>query len=101
MTIFLFGLQRAPEAKALEDAGLRAFGEITHHSGQGTASKVFLFENAYLELIWVDDELAATKNKASTGIDMRTRAQWKQTEASPFGVGFHYLPGKVKPLRSP
>ena len=85
----------APEIKALEDIGLRALAEATHHIGQGTASRVFVFENAYLELIWVDDEQAATKNAARTGIDMKTRAQWKQTGASPFGIGLHYLPGKA------
>ncbi|HKS41005.1 MAG TPA: VOC family protein [Blastocatellia bacterium] len=93
--ILIWVTKGAPEIKALEDIGLKAFGETTHHIGQGTASKVFVFENAYLELIWVDDEQAATKNAARTGIDMKIRAQWKQTGASPFGIGLHYLPGKA------
>ncbi|HST23622.1 MAG TPA: VOC family protein, partial [Blastocatellia bacterium] len=93
--ILIWVTKGAPEIKALEDIGLQAFGETTHHIGQGTASKVFVFENAYLELIWVDDEQAATKNAARTGINMKTRAQWKQTGASPFGIGLHYLPGKA------
>ena len=94
--VFIWVTKGAPEAKALEDVGLRAFGEIARHTGQGTASKVFVFENAYLELIWVDDEQAAAKNAVRAGVDMQTRARWKQTGASPFGVGLHYLPGKAK-----
>ena len=93
--IFIWVTKGAPEIKALTDIGLQVFGETSHHIGQGTASKTFIFENAYLELIWIDDEQAATKNAARTGVDMKTRAQWKQTAASPFGVGLHYLPGKV------
>jgi hypothetical protein len=91
--IFIWVTKGAPEAKALEAIGLKAFGEINQHTGQGTASKTYIFENAYLELIWVEDEQAAAKNAARTGVDMRARAQWKQTGASPFGVGLHYLPG--------
>jgi hypothetical protein len=94
--IFIWVTKGAPEARALEDIGLQVFGETTHHIGQGTASKAFFFENAYLELIWIDDEQAVTKNAERTGIDMKTRAQWKQTGASPFGVGLHYLPEKTR-----
>ena len=99
--VFVWVTKGAPEARALEEVGLQAFGETTHHTGQGTASKVFIFENAYLELIWIDDEQAAIKNAARTGIDMKTRAQWKQTGASPFGVGLHYLAGKAGPAPFP
>lgn len=91
--VFVWVTKRAPEAKALEGVGLMAYGETTHHIGQGTASKVFVFENAYLELIWIEDEQAAIKNAARTGIDMKTRAQWKLSGASPFGIGLHYIPG--------
>jgi hypothetical protein len=79
----------APEAKVLENAGLQILDGTHQHTAQGTASKVFLFENLYLELIWIDDEEAAAKNAARTGIDMTARAQWRRTGASPFGVGLH------------
>jgi hypothetical protein len=93
--VFIWVTKGAPEARALEEVGIQAYGETTHHTGQGTASKVFIFENAYLEFIWLDDEQAAAKNAARSGIDMKTRARWKQTGASPFGVGLHYLQGKA------
>ena len=41
------------------DAGFTRVPEVATHSGQGTASVFFVFENAYLELIWVDDPVAA------------------------------------------
>jgi hypothetical protein len=99
--IFIWVSKGAPEAKALEEIGLQAFAEATQHTGQGTASKVFLFENAYLELIWIEDEEAAAKNAARSGIDMRGRARWRQTGASPFGIGLHYLQGKASPAPFP
>jgi hypothetical protein len=93
--IFIWVAKGAPEAKALEEIGLHAFAEATQHTGQGTASKVFIFENAYLELIWIEDEQAAAKNAARSGVDMSRRARWRQTGASPFGIGLHYLRGRT------
>ena len=87
--VFVWVTKEAPEARALEQAGLQINGDTYRHTGQGTASKVFTFENVYLELIWIDDEQAAAKNAVRSGIDMTTRAGWKRTGASPFGVGLH------------
>lgn len=91
--VFVWVTKGAPEARALENAGLQIQDRTNQHTGQGTASRVFIFENLYLELIWIDDEQAAAKNAARTGIDMMARAGWKTTGASPFGVGLHRLPG--------
>lgn len=89
--VFLWVTKGAPEAAAFENAGLQLQDRTNQHTGQGTASKVFIFENVYLELIWIDDEQAAAKNAARSGIDMPGRARWKETGASPFGVGLHRL----------
>ena len=91
----------APEAKALEDAGLQLISETSKHVGQGTASKAFLFENAYLELIWVDDEQAVSANAARTGVDMGIRAGWKRSGASPFGIGLHRTAGATRAIPFP
>lgn len=99
--LFIWVSKGAPEAKAFEAIGLQPYGEATQHIGQGTASKVFIFENAYLELIWIEDEQAAAKNAARSAIDMRGRARWRQTGASPFGIGLHYLQGKASPAPFP
>lgn len=79
----------APEAKALESVGLQIQGHANKHTGQGTASKIFIFENLYFELIWIEDEQAVARNAARTGIDWTARAQWQKTGASPFGVALH------------
>lgn len=99
--VFIWVTRGAPEAKTIENAGLKALDEISKHTGQGTSSRVFIFENAYLELIWIDDEQAATKNATRTGIDMLTRANWKQTKASPFGIGLHRIPGATTAIPFP
>lgn len=90
--IFVWVSEEAPEAAALEKLGLYTDRRVNKHTGQGTASIVFYFENAYLELIWVDDEGVAAKkdNEAGGGaVHMVERSRWRQTGASPFGVGLH------------
>jgi hypothetical protein len=78
--VFVWVSADAPEARLLEEAGLKLDPETAVHTGQGTASKFFSFENAYLELIWIADASTATA-------DWRERAAWRDTGASPFGLG--------------
>jgi hypothetical protein len=69
---------------ALEGAGFQA-GPSNTHPGQGTASRGILFENAYLELIWLTDRTEAV----SPPIE-RTRLGDRmdpESEACPFGIG--------------
>ena len=99
--VFVWVAKGAPEAEALQKAGLHLQPETNQHTGQGTASKIFIFENLYLELIWIEDEQAAAKNAARSGTDMLRRARWQQTGASPFGVGLHRLTGAEAALPFP
>ncbi len=99
--VFVWVTKGAPEASALQQAGLQLQPETHQHHGQGTASKIFIFENVYLELIWIEDETVAAKNATRSGIDMLTRARWKQTGASPFGVGLHRATGNSAELPFP
>jgi hypothetical protein len=85
--IFVWVSKGAPEAAALEKLGLHTERRVANHTGQGTASIAFYFENAYLELIWVEDENAAARKDEEEGFHMLERARWRQTAASPFGVG--------------
>ncbi len=39
----------------LEELGLHYSGRTTRHIGLGTAGTYFYFDNAYLELLWLDD----------------------------------------------
>lgn len=49
----------APEADVLVEAGFQE-GPPNRHLGQGTACRRFFFQNAYLELLWLEDEAAAS-----------------------------------------
>ena len=88
--IFIWVSPGAPEAATLQKLGLYTDGKVHKHVGQGTSSKVFSFENAYLELIWIDEPEVARRKGQEMGTDLLARAAWKQTGASPFGIGLHY-----------
>ena len=81
--VFILVEKDAPEATTLERLGLRPFGEPVRHTGQGTASIGYMFENAYVELLWVDDPAVL----AAEDPLLSRRASWKRNGASPFGVG--------------
>src|SRR5215204_3763098 len=74
----------APEAAQLVSIGLTE-GHSRVHSGQGTANRCFLFQNAYMELIWVHDH-----DEARSAVTQRTRLsqRWmgRASGACPFGV---------------
>lgn len=74
----------APEASHLVALGL-AVEPPRAHPGQGTANRCFLFDNAYLELLWVHDQ-----QEARSPLTDRTRLfeRWKGRgeEACPFGI---------------
>jgi hypothetical protein len=74
----------APEAARLRRLGL-VEGSANTHPGQGTASRRFFFDNAYLELFWVTD---AREAQTAPAARMRLWSRWsaRGTEASPFGV---------------
>ena len=82
--VFILCAVDAPEADALSRLGLKE-GPPNTHPGQGTACRRFLFNNAYVELLWVCDE----KEARSEGVQ-RTRLweRWSQRgqAACPFGI---------------
>ena len=74
----------APEAEVLIALGLEE-GSPNTHPGQGTACRRFFFENAYLELLWVDDpENARAPAVAPTRLWQRWAA--RTIDACPFGI---------------
>lgn len=74
----------APEAALLDRFGL-VRGSGTRHAGQGTRNIRYFFQNAYLELIWIDDpDQARSPLVRPTGLPERCR--WRETGASPFGI---------------
>lgn len=77
----------------LQEFGLHCSSRRVQRPEQGTASQIIFFENAYLELIWVEDEQAVEEYAARTGIDILKRTRWQQSRASSFGVGLRYASG--------
>ena len=82
--VFVCCAEGAPEAGRLIRLGLSE-GSSNTHPGQGTASRRFFFENAYLELFWVTD---AREAQAEPAARTRLWSRWSQraTGASPFAV---------------
>lgn len=76
-----------PDVSTFQELGLNNATQIVRREAQGTASTLFFFENAYLELIWIEDENIFKHYTAQMKIDLLARSQWRQTEASPFGIG--------------
>ena len=74
----------APEAASLARLGLTE-GSANTHPGQGTASRRFFFQNAYLELFWVADPEEA-QNERSRPTRLWERWSKRQADACPFGV---------------
>ncbi len=89
-----------------EIAALRRFGLIvdespTHHAGQGTSAVSVEFRNAYLELIYLDSAVAVTADLQAEVLDFGRRTAWRETGASPVGIGFHRRSGAPADLPVP
>lgn len=86
--VFICTDRLAPAAESLLRFGLSE-GAPNTHPGQGTANRRFFFDNAFLELVWVDHPAEAQSPRvARTGLWER----WSRREsgASPFGVGLRF-----------
>ena len=82
---FVFVERDAKEtAPKLEEGGLVPTFR-RRHDGQGTANLCYVFDNAYLELLWVDDpKLLSRATFRRTRLWERSR--WRSDGNSPFGV---------------
>ncbi|MFW9842748.1 MAG: hypothetical protein ACFFES_17800, partial [Candidatus Thorarchaeota archaeon] len=81
--VYVCVAREAPEARLLQDAGLRLANDTAYHMGQGTASVFFFFENVYLELFWVDnmEELEQADKQFADKLNH------VDSGGSPFGLG--------------
>jgi hypothetical protein len=75
------------EVEALQRLGFTVDTAVMRHTGQGTASRSLLFENVYLELIWVDTTVGLSLQGHAVREDTERAASWRSTGASPFGLG--------------
>jgi Glyoxalase-like domain len=73
------------EAK-LTEFGL-VFSRRGRHPGQGTANACALFDNAFFEILWPDDEKEINSDLVSP-LGLWQRAHWRETGACPFGISF-------------
>lgn len=92
--IFIRVRPGAPEAAVLADFGLTE-GSGNRHPGQGTANRRFFFANAFLELLWLEDE-AEARSEATRPTMLYERLS--DAGASPFGICFRPAPGDAAPL---
>jgi len=77
------------EAAAMARIGLEESCRRTH-AGLGTSNIFFCFDNAFLEIIWVDDESEAKVSSGGDAILARDRLLRDKTAAltvMPFGIG--------------
>ena len=93
--LVVYVTEGATSVSVLQEFGLHCSSRRVQRPEQGTASQIIFFENAYLELIWVEDERAVEEYAARTGFDILKRTRWQQTRASPFGVGLRCESGTV------
>jgi hypothetical protein len=74
---------------------------INRHEGLGTASMAVFFHNAYLELLWVDSAISVDSAHLGDLVDYRRAADSRNSGASPFGFGLHFLTGSPEDLAFP
>ncbi len=84
--IFIRVKRGAPEAKALRQFGLTE-GSPNTHTGQGTANRRFFFDNAFIELLWLEDAEAASSDLTRPTL-LLERLTPGADEVSPFGLCF-------------
>lgn len=84
----------AKEIAALQSAGFHVTPP-RQHEGEGTTSVAALFDNAYVELMWLDSTLSVTPEHAAAAQQFRDAAAWRVTRHSPFGIGFRRLPSET------
>jgi hypothetical protein len=89
--VFVCTSDRTGAFEALIAAGLSPGPRRVHH-GQGTANDCFYFDNAYLELLWMNDEVEI-RSPAVRPLCLWERIHWRQTGACPFGMAFRPLDG--------
>jgi hypothetical protein len=87
--------------QALRQVGIVIDTETVRHEGEGTTSIAAFFDNAYLELMWVDSSVSVDSAHQGDMADFRRASAWRETGASPFGIGLHFLSGSASDLRIP
>lgn len=73
------------------DLGFVVNPRVFHITGEGKSSRIILLENAYLEILYVDDSVSYASEEA---LDRTKRKTWfSGIHLSPFGIAFRRAPG--------
>jgi hypothetical protein len=81
-------------SRRLAEAGITLdTGFVSRHEGGGTASVSALFENAYLEILWVEPTVPLEEGNRSEVEELARAAAWSEGGPSPFGVGLRRTAG--------
>ncbi len=99
--VFIATRPGAPEAAALRAAGFRVPERVSRHTGGGTASVSILFENAYLELLYADSTAGDAASSPEDRAHWRRVFAWRESGASPIGVGLRRRAGAPDALPFP
>lgn len=92
--VFLRTKRGAPEAALLLELGFTE-GTCNKHPGQGTANRRFFFHNAFIELLWIDDE-NEIRAEAARPTMLYERLNHDGFKASPFGLCFRPVDGQER-----
>lgn len=92
--LFIWASHGAPEGERLITFGLTE-GTPNHHPGQGTACRRFFFQNAMLELLWIENA-AEAQREAIRHLQLWERGSVRGNRASPFGIGLRPVNSEKK-----
>ena len=99
--VFLVTGPGAPEVAALRAAGLRIGERPTRHVGDGTASVGAIFQNAYLELVYLDSTVSDSALSSAERAQNARLFGWRESGVSPVGVGLRRRSGAPDALPFP
>ncbi len=88
----------APERAVLEKAGFQIAPTVNRHEGQGTASVTVEFQNAFLELMWLDPTVPVVPGLERAAEKFRQRMLWRKSGWCPIGIGFRHTTAASAPL---
>jgi len=93
--VFICASVEGPEAEQLIAFGSTE-GSRNHHPGQGTANRRFFFENAMLELLWVEKPEEAQSEEVCR-LCLWERWSRRALGASPFGICYRPTKDPTEP----
>lgn len=96
--VWLVVSKNAPERAALEQAGFTVSPGLNEHKGQGTASVTIDFDNAFLELLWPDADVAIEPGYERAREKFQQRMLWRTSGWCPIGIGMRRTDASNAPL---